>query len=220
MLVRLTACSYSGVRRWSTLQLPRSRITSFAVVGRGMALANIELNERLLDQECRSVVSELAGGIAHEIKNALAPVLGRAQLIERIVMEPQYAGSNDTLKESTQVIASMCQRIRRIADNLNDLTKPLSVESRWIQLPEIADAALSILDETAGRVRKFQTMDSAAPFKLRRSYDLAAPPVYADPELLSQVFLNLIVNACDAMAMHTSGTLTIGTQWLPEELTP
>ena len=182
----------------------------------GIALANIELNERLLDQERRVVVSELAGGIAHEIKNALSPLMGRAQLLERMSAESQMSDSAEVLQESTRVISSMCQRIRRIADNLNDLTKPLTVEFRSVQLQSIADEALSILSETAGRIRRFQELDTEAPFQLRRRYDPAVPTAYADPDLILQVYLNLIVNACDAMANHKSGSLIVGTQWLPE----
>ncbi len=48
----------------------------------GLALSNVELNSRLLAQERRTMVATLAGGIAHEINNALYPVLGQAQLIE------------------------------------------------------------------------------------------------------------------------------------------
>jgi len=45
-----------------------------------VALANVELSRRILDRENRATAADIAGGIAHEINNALGPLLGQAQL--------------------------------------------------------------------------------------------------------------------------------------------
>ena len=55
----------------------------------GTALANLNLTKKLMDQEKRALAVDMAGGIAHEINNALAPLMGHAQLME-LSLDAQY----------------------------------------------------------------------------------------------------------------------------------
>ncbi|MCX6601505.1 MAG: GAF domain-containing protein [bacterium] len=74
----------------------------------GTALANYELHQAILTQECRAVAADLAGGVAHEINNALSPLLGQAQLIQH-AMQQNASLSGEKIARSAQMIGRSCR---------------------------------------------------------------------------------------------------------------
>ena len=182
----------------------------------GTALANYELHQAILTQECRAVAADLAGGVAHEINNALSPLLGQAQLIQH-AMQQNASLSGEKIAHSAQMIGDLCRRIQSIADNLNRLSQPVQPKRVPVHLSEVAEEAIQILSETAGRIKRFCSDDADAPFRLVRSFDSQLPVVSADPALLTQVFMNLILNAADAVQPQGKGCLTVGTRYDSEQ---
>jgi len=177
----------------------------------GLALSNVELNSRLLAQERRTMVATLASGIAHEINNALYPLLGQAQLIEVAASRSSGEVAADKVSQSAQIIGDMCARIKRIADNLNHLSEPSTLKIVSFSLNDAARDALRLLAETAGRIKRFERDNPQARFRLVMVFDERLPQVRGDPDQLSQVFVNLILNASDAMEGQAHGVLTVGT---------
>lgn len=182
----------------------------------GTALANYELHQAILTQECRAVAADLAGGVAHEINNALSPLLGQAQLIQHAVQQ-DVSPPGEKIAHSARMIGDLCRRIQSIADNLNHLSQPVQPKRASVHLNEVAEEAIQILSETAGRIKRFCSDDAGAPFRLVRSFDSKLPVVSADPALLTQVFMNLILNAADAMQPQGKGCLTVGTRCAVEQ---
>ncbi|MBU1636629.1 hypothetical protein KKC97_03085 [bacterium] len=182
-------------------------ISSFA----GIAIANLELHRELVERECRAVAADLAGGISHEINNALYPLKGQAQLLQHMLVDSSDKTSQEKIASSVKMISEMSDRIQRISDNLNHLSEPIKLQKCLFNLNEIAEEAIVMLNETAGRIKKFKTDDPNAPYKLVRSFQSDLPKVEADPGQLNQVFINLIINAADAMNSEMSGVLTVGT---------
>jgi signal transduction histidine kinase len=182
----------------------------------GTVLANYELHQAMLTQECRAVAADLAGGVAHEINNALSPLLGQAQLIQHAVQQ-DASPPGEKIAHSAQMIGDLCRRIQSIADNLNHLSQPVQPKRADVRLNEIAEQAIQILSETAGRIKRFCSDDADAPFRLVRSFDAHLPVVSADPALLTQVFMNLILNAADAMQPQEKGCLTVGTRYASDQ---
>jgi signal transduction histidine kinase len=182
----------------------------------GTALANHELHQAILTQERRAVAADLAGGVAHEINNALSPLLGQAQLIQHSLQQ-SASPAGEKIAHSAQMITDLCRRIQTIADNLNRLSQPVQPRRVPVDLNEVAEEAIQVLSETAGRIKRFCSDEAAAPFRLVRSFDAQLPAVSADPALLSQVFMNLILNAADAMEPQGRGCLTVGTRWAPQQ---
>ena len=175
------------------------------------ALSNIALTRWLLEQEKRALAADMAGGIAHEINNALSPMLGQAQLME-FQLARDEAIPRDALAPALEVIVMMCDRIRRIALNLNQLSQPPRPERELLTLESVAAESIVILNETAGRIKRFSEVDSDAPFRLVRDLSSECQTLFADRQQLGQVFLNLIVNAADALESQGHGTITVGVQ--------
>lgn len=182
----------------------------------GMALANVELHRRLTDRETRMVVIELAGGIAHEISNALTPLMGQAQLLESALQHSTDSLPRATVSPPLKIITDMCARIRRIVQNLSRLSQPVVLEESIVDLNDVAEDAIQLMSETAGRIKHYRTESddsevAAYPYQLRRELCANIPTVRGDRQLLSQVFINLILNAADAMESQGKGVLTLGT---------
>jgi len=173
------------------------------------AFANIALTRQVVEQEKRALAVEMAGGIAHEINNSLAPLLGQAQLAEMKVRTNQVSEAGAILP-AIDIIIRMGERIKRISNNLNRLSQPPRLEPEILTLESVAEEALVIMSETAGRIKHFSETDPAAPFKLKRQFARPASTISGDRQQLGQVFLNLIVNAADALEERGSGTITIG----------
>jgi signal transduction histidine kinase len=178
----------------------------------GIALANLTLIENTIAQERRLMAAEFAGGVAHEINNALSPLRGQAQLLLRATQSDPENAMTQRIEHSTQIIVDMTGKIQRIADNLTRLAEPLKLATTRIKLEDVIRDALRILGETAGRIKRFSSTDPDAPFRLIEDYDLRAPVLQGDADQLCQALMNLILNACDAMEQKGAGTLVVGTR--------
>jgi signal transduction histidine kinase len=174
-----------------------------------VALANVALARQLIDQEKRALAAEMAGGIAHEINNSLAPLLGQAQLAEMKLREGETVKSEEVLA-GIEMIIQMSERIKRIAANLTRLSKPPQLEPEMLTLESVAEEVLLMMSETAGRTKHFSECDPESPFKLRRELSDQTVTFSGDRQQLGQIFINLIVNSADALQARGWGTVTVG----------
>jgi signal transduction histidine kinase len=119
----------------------------------------------------------------------------------------------EKLNKSVGVINEMCNRIRRIVKDLSRISEPVRIERQELSLNMVLEETLRILTETAGRIKKFKVDDPEAPFVIKKRLDPKLPIIIGDSQQLSQVFMNLIINASDAMDALGHGTLTVGTRY-------
>lgn len=148
---------------------------------------------RLGRAERLSAVGMLAAGVSHELNNPLGIILATAgNLRETLHDRPEVA-------EDVEIIANETQRCRRIIQGL--LNFAATGESR----PEEVDLNELLRETFALAVRD----ERAAGLQVAWALDPRLPMVTADPRQLQQVFLNLLLNAADAMG--GSGTVTIRT---------
>jgi len=148
--------------------------------------ANLELKrvqQEVIFSEKLATVGRLAAGIAHEIGNPIGIVLGFLELLRRQDL------SEEERQDLLSRMGSEVQRIHQILRQLLDLTRPASVERSPIAVNDVIRETLTVLDHQL----KQQTVEVGL--------DLSAQPdvVYANGDQLRQVFLNLVVNAADAM---------------------
>ncbi len=128
-------------------------------------------------------VGKLAAGCAHEINNPLAVISGTAQMFLRQV-------SNDEAKsKQLQTIISQANRITKIINDLMGLARPAEPRIEYTDLPKVIDDTINLLVDRRG-FDKIQFI---------REYDRELPKTLADPKQLEQVFINLFMNARDAM---------------------
>jgi signal transduction histidine kinase len=148
-------------------------------------LALAETRESLLRSEKLATVGRLAAGLAHEVGNPLGAIAGYAE-IARARLPP---GAAPDLAEAIDRIASAAERIDRTVRDLLDFARPVPLTLRPVGVGAAVEGALR-LARVQSRFRGVEVEVEAAP-------DL--PPVLADEQHLAQVFLNLFLNAGDAM---------------------
>ncbi len=140
------------------------------------------LEEDLNEAKRLAAIGSLAAGVAHEVRNPLSALRGFAQL---------FATKLKGQAPLDQYAATMVQE----ADRLNRVVTDLLYLARPRQLDPVAVDLVS-LGESLGQLMRFDFEDKqAAP-----EFEFGTETVYADPDALRQVLLNLISNSLDAMA--------------------
>jgi PAS domain S-box-containing protein len=134
----------------------------------------------------------VAAGVAHEVRNPLSGIRGASQLLAR--------ESDDETKEFLDVIIREVDRLDHTVEQLLDLARPMEAEMSSTPIEEIVDRALSVL--------KSQLDDAS--IRVKKKTPSIPGPVNADAGQLTQVFLNLFLNAIQAMP--EGGTLTVTIQ--------
>ncbi|WP_202080552.1 PAS domain S-box protein [Caldalkalibacillus salinus] len=136
--------------------------------------------ELLQDSEKRSVVGQLAAGIAHEIRNPLTSLKGFLQLMD----QTEFAQTN-----YYQIMNSELERIEYISSELLVLAKPQSVEYKPVNIPQMLLNVIPLM-ETRAIMHNVEIITHLAE-------DI--PYVKGDNNHLKQVFINFIKNAIEAM---------------------
>jgi signal transduction histidine kinase len=152
-----------------------------------------DARERLLHGERLSAIGEMAANLAHELKNPLVTIGGFAGRLMKSLPEEsrshQYAET---------IVAEVCRLEKMLAEILAFSRKPTICFSA-------CDLEDIIKDCIASCAPAFEDCN----IKLVLLCDDCPWPVSGDAHQLKQVFLNLILNACDAMPEGGSLTLTL-----------
>jgi len=164
-----------------------------------MSVRDITLERRLEQQVVQSerlaAMGAMIGGVAHELNNPLTSILGVSELLQ----------DKETSEAGRKQLALLQQQARRAADIVQNLTyfaRPPAPGKSRINLIEVVERTLNL---HAYSLRKNNiTVDF-----LREE---GLPYALGDPHQLMQVFLNLIMNAEQAIReAHDKGTLRIRT---------
>jgi len=148
------------------------------------------LQEQLIQTEKLAAVGTLAYGIAHEFNNILAGMMANAEL-------GLITKDSNQIKECLEIIVESSQRASSITNNLLAFARQKEARKELIDLTEPLKSVLSI---TRRELEK-HNVELIEKFK-------SIPKIYCDPGQFSEVFLNMIANARDAMHPK-GGTLTI-----------
>nr|WP_246325478.1 HAMP domain-containing sensor histidine kinase [Dissulfurirhabdus thermomarina] len=156
-----------------------------------MAAALEEQIQKARRAQQLAVCGEMATRLAHEIKNPLAGI--RASM-EVLAEDPDIPPADRPILE--RVLAEV-ERVHRLTRNLLDFARPPAPSPAPFQLPEIVEQALTFACREPG----------GGEVRVERRYDEDLPEVTADPAQVQQVFLNLFLNAVEAMP--AGGTLQV-----------
>lgn len=166
-------------------------------VGTILLLRDIKLRKELEEDLKRSdrltVLGTLGAGLAHEIRNPLGGIKGAAQLLRR------SADGNPAVLQFTDIMIREVDRVDQLIEQLLDLSRPAQLELAPVNIHEVLDDVLWLESQTLGEKE----------LQVRKRFDPSLPPIRGDRAQLTQVFLNLVKNAFQAM--HT-GTLTVTTR--------
>jgi two-component system NtrC family sensor kinase len=156
--------------------------------------------KKIMESERLAVVGQLAAGVAHELNNPLQGIVTYAHLLlER--------ADEDSSREGLQKIVVQADRCRQIIRSLLDFSRPRKPQVRPADINAILRECLALVERQA-MFHNIEIRSDLAP-------DL--PPATADPAQVQQVFMNLIINAAEAM--EGAGRLILTTRFISEERT-
>jgi two-component system, NtrC family, sensor kinase len=151
------------------------------------------LNEqRLMRSEKLASIGRLAAGIAHEINNPLTAVLTFSSLLLRKAVEPQ--------KEKLEIIVKETTRCREIVRGLLNFARQNEPLKQICSVNDIIENALSL---TRNQIKVSESRVAV----IKEFGDL--PAISIDPNQMLEAFINIIINAIDAMS--GGGTLRVTT---------
>ncbi len=152
-----------------------------------------KLEQQIIQSERLAAMGQMIGGFAHELNNPLTSIMGVAELLQE----------NESSEPVRKQLAMLQQQARRAADvvqNLMYFSRPPSPGKGTINLGELVQRTLHL---HAYSLRKNNITVDFLP-------DASLPPLEGDPHQLMQVFLNLILNAEQAMRdVRDRGTLRV-----------
>jgi signal transduction histidine kinase len=147
-----------------------------------------QLEERLHFAERSTALGRLASAVAHEIRNPLNFInLSIDHLRERMV--PADPGSREDFERILRSMKTEISRLNRLVGDFLSFGKPMRLDTKAIDLGEVLRDVAALVAHKA--------KDQAITLDVFSEPGL--PSVTADPELLKTCFLNLMINAVDAM---------------------
>ncbi|TAN62453.1 PAS domain-containing protein [bacterium] len=142
-------------------------------------------------------IGTFAASLAHEIKNPLSGIRGAAQLLSKKIKD-------EKLGEYTGIIIKEADRLDRILCGMLDFARPAKLTKKSVNIHKALDTVV------------FLTGDGLLPDAIKRDYDPSLPLVSADEGQLTQVFLNLVKNAKEAIRKDKDGSIRIITRMATE----
>jgi signal transduction histidine kinase len=147
-----------------------------------------QAQEEIIRSEKLASIGRLASGVAHEIGNPIGIVLGYLDLLKGNNLE------KDERKDFIARIETEIDRINKTIRDLLDFSRPSKGEVKTVFVHKVIDDMMDML--------KPQPMMSD--INVVVDHRATQDTVLADPDKLKQVFLNIVMNAVDAMATNPS----------------
>jgi two-component system, NtrC family, sensor kinase len=155
-----------------------------------------DLQAKLMHTEKMAALGQLVSGVAHEVNNPLAAIVGFTDLLLENTEIPEEA------KGELRVILQEAQRTRMIVQNLLSFARQMPEQREPLQLNSVVRQAL--------RLRAYDFSNHGV--EMAESYQEDLPLTVGDPHQLQQVFLNIVNNAYDAVReVERPGKLEIST---------
>ncbi|MBN1383680.1 MAG: GAF domain-containing protein [Elusimicrobia bacterium] len=174
-----------------------------------VAIENARLYEEMRDLERGldhadklAALGALASSIAHEIKNPLVSVKTFTQLV------PRKFGNPDFLNKFNNVVPQELERLENVLEELLSFGRNVKTNLHSIKIENIIDNLLLLMQREASKRN----------IRIVKKYDTNIPEIVSDDEQLKQVFMNIVLNAIQAMP--NGGNLTIVTSAQLSTLNP
>ena len=151
----------------------------------------LKLEEKLRQAEHLSAIGEMTAGVSHEIRNPLGIIKSSAQLMKKKMAKLSI---NSNIPD---IIVEESSRLDNIITDFLDFAKPRQPDFRPCRIEEVIEKNLTFLEPQIEE-RGIQIV---------RAFNRGLPEVMADPAMLYQAFLNILLNAFQAV--KEDGVVTI-----------
>lgn len=148
----------------------------------------LQRNERL------AALGKMAAGVAHELRNPLSSIKGLA-----VLLKSNFSGPSKEA-ETAEILVKEVERLNRSIGELLDYAKPGQLKQEAVSIEELIGKTVSLV--------QVDTESFGIAIKVDMEQNL--PQVLVDTDKMNQVFLNLFLNAIQAM--EQGGELTVGTK--------
>lgn len=142
-----------------------------------------KLEYQVFQAEKLAALGQLSAGMAHEINNPLFVVSGRLQMLKEEKLAPGH-------KETVELIDSQVNRIRKLVDRILKFSRKSVLTPVKIDINQIIEQAVTLID---------YNKPVTANVKIEKSLGKNIPQITGDTDQLQEVFLNMLINACQAM---------------------
>jgi two-component system cell cycle sensor histidine kinase/response regulator CckA len=157
-------------------------------------LRNLTYRKKVETSQRLAQLGEMMADMAHEIKNPLQVISGRAQIL---LMEES---KKEDIREGLETICEQCDRTNDLIQRFLYFSKPSKGDFKEVDINESLDYVLHLIEHPY----------SLKNIKIRKEYMPLPPMVKIDEKRMHEVFLNLVNNSADAMP--AGGTITVRTQ--------
>ncbi len=184
---------------WQTMRAAGSRLVDAEGKTNGVIISvrditvERKLEQQVVQSERLAAMGAMIGGVAHELNNPLTSIMGVSELL-------QDTETNEVSRKQLAMLQQQARRAAEIVQNLTYFSRPPAPGKSRINLAEVVERTLNL---HAYSLRKNNiTVDFLK--------EAGVPYALGDPHQLMQVFLNLIVNAEQAIReARDKGTLRI-----------
>jgi signal transduction histidine kinase len=150
---------------------------------------------QLIQSEKLSAVGQFVSGVAHELNNPLAAVIGFSELLA-------LTNEDTALKPHLNMIVKSAQRCHKIVQNLLSFARQHPPERSQVSINATIDEVLEFM------AYEFRTSN----ITIQKRYEEGLPTILADPHQLQQIFVNILGNARQAIqAFRSDGTISVVT---------
>lgn len=156
---------------------------------------------RMLHDDKMTSLGRLSASVVHEINNPLTGILNFIKLMQRMLSKGQPSDTElANMRHYLEMVYNETSRVSKTVSNLLAFSRKTKPEFTPVDLNALLEETLALIE--------YQTRVQG--ISLERQFSPNLVPVSADPGQLKQAFLNLFLNAQDAMSQ--GGTLTVATK--------
>lgn len=150
---------------------------------------------KIMESERLAITGQLAAGVAHEINNPLQGIVTYSHLLL------EKAPGDSPMRSSLQKIVNQADRCQEIVRGLLDFSRPRAPQMKLSSVNALLRECISLLEKQA----LFHNI------KIVTEFQPDLPPSVLDPSQMQEVFINIVINAAEAM--DSVGRLALATRF-------